>query len=208
MDKGKIVSVETTEGTIETPRVLIAAGGYSTQAAGLIGLRLPIHVLPIQAMVSQPVKPFLHHVVSSGAYHVYCNQSLKGELVTGSHMDPWPSYTNSVTALYIKHQAEGLTELMPILRSLKFMRIWGGLADMTPDMAPVIDGNDPVEGLYIDCGWGYFGFKSGPVTGKYMAEFMHTGECPDILKPFTIRRFNEGRFMGEIAAPVQYGPWN
>jgi sarcosine oxidase subunit beta len=88
------------------------------------------------------------------------------------------------------------------------MRIWGGLADMTSDMAPIIDGNDPVEGLYLDCGWGYFGFKSGPVTGKYLAEFMATGNCPDILKPFTRRRYQEGRFIGEIAAPAYYGPWN
>ena len=208
VEDGKVVSVQTDRGLIRTSRVLIAAGGYSTLLAGMVGLRLPIHVLPIQAMVSQPVKPFLNHVVSSGAYHVYCNQSLKGELVTGSHMDPWPTYTTHVTAQYIKHQAEALTELMPCLRGLRFMRIWGGLADMTSDMAPIIDGNDPVEGLYLDCGWGYFGFKSGPITGKYLAQFMATGSCPDILKPFTRRRYQEGRFIGEIAAPVYYGPWN
>ena len=208
VEQGKVVSVETDQGTIHTPRVLIAAGGYSTLVAGMVGLRLPIQVLPIQAMVSQPLKPFLDHVVSSGAYHVYCNQSLKGELVTGSHMDPWPTYTTHVTAQYIKHQAEALTELMPCLRGLRFMRIWGGLADMTADMAPIIDGNDPLEGLYVDCGWGYFGFKSGPVVGKYMARFMATGTCPEILEPFTRRRFQEGRLMGEIAGPVYYGPWN
>ncbi|MBU2547307.1 MAG: FAD-dependent oxidoreductase [Proteobacteria bacterium] len=208
VENGRVVSVETDQGTIKTPRVLIAAGGYSVLVAGLIGLRLPIDVLTIQAMVSQPVKPFLNHVVSSGAYHVYCNQSLKGELVTGAHMDPWPNYTTLVTAQYIKHQAEGLTELMPAFRGLRFMRVWSGLADMTPDMAPIIDGNDPVEGLYIDCGWGYFGFKSGPVTGRYMARFMAEGRCPDILEPFTMRRFNETRFLGEIASPVYYGPWN
>ena len=208
VENGRVVSVETDKGTIRTGRVLIAAGGYSTQTAGLLGLRLPIHVLPIQAMVSQPVKPFLNHVVSSGAYHCYCNQSLKGELVTGAHMDPWPTYTTHVTARYIKHQAEALTELMPCLRGLRFMRIWAGLADMTPDMAPIIEGNDPVEGLYLDCGWGYFGFKSGPITGKYMAEFIATGACPEILEPFSLRRFEQGRFLGEISSPVYYGPWN
>jgi sarcosine oxidase subunit beta len=208
VENERVVSVQTDRGLIRTSRVLIAAGGYSTLLAGMVGLRLPIHVLPIQAMVSQPVKPFLNHVVSSGAYHVYCNQSLKGELVTGSHMDPWPTYTTHVTAQYIKHQAEALTELMPCLRGLRFMRIWGGLADMTSDMAPIIDGNDPIEGLYLDCGWGYFGFKSGAITGKYLAQFMATGTCPDILKPFSRRRYQEGRFIGEIAAPVYYGPWN
>ena len=88
------------------------------------------------------------------------------------------------------------------------MRNWGGLADMTPDMAPIIDGNDPIEGYYLDCGWGYFGFKSGPVTGKYMAKFMATGSCPEILRPFGLRRYQENRFLGEIATPVNYGPWN
>jgi len=208
VEQGRVTGVVTDNGPIRTPRVLIAAGGYSTLLAGLVGLRLPIHVLPIQAMVSQPVKPFLHHVVSSGAYHVYCNQSLKGELVTGAHMDPWPTYTTNVTAQYIKHQAEALTELMPVLKGLRFMRIWAGLADMTPDMAPIIQGNDPIEGLYLDCGWGYFGFKSGPITGKYLAQYLATAECPEALKPFTLRRFEQGRPLGEIATPINYGPWN
>jgi sarcosine oxidase, subunit beta len=152
--------------------------------------------------------PFLHHVVSSGMYHCYANQSLKGEIVTGAHMDPWPSYTTNVSAHYIKHQAEALTELMPCLRGLKFMRIWGGLTDMTPDMAPIIDGNRSLQGYYMDCGWGYFGFKSGPIVGRYMAEFMASGRCPEILKPFALSRFEEHRLLGEIATPVEYGPWN
>lgn len=208
VEKGKVIWVETNKGKVNTSRVLIAAGAYSVLTAGLVGLRLPIHVLTIQAMVSQPVKPFLHHVVSSGMYHCYCHQSLKGELVTGAHMDPWPNYTTDVTARYIKHQAEALTDFMPSLRGLRFMRIWAGLADMTPDMAPIIDGNDPIEGLYLDCGWGYFGFKSGPITGKYLAQFMATGHCPEILKAFTLRRYKEFRLMGEIASPISYGPWN
>jgi sarcosine oxidase subunit beta len=208
VERGKVVSVDTNKGTIQTPRVLNAAGAYSTLIAAMLGIRLPIHALTIQAMVTEPLKPILHHVVSSGTYHCYGHQSLKGEIVTGAHMDPWPNYTTQTTAYYIKHQAEALTELMPCLRSVKFMRAWGGLADMTPDMAPIIDGNDPVEGYYMDCGWGYFGFKSGPVTGKYLAQYMATGECPSILKPFRLNRYRENRLMGEIATPVYYGPWN
>jgi sarcosine oxidase, subunit beta len=208
VENGKIVSVETDRGKISTHRVLNAAGGYSPLISSMVGIRLPIHVLPIQAMVTEPVKPFLHHVVSSGMYHCYANQSLKGEIVTGAHMDQWPSYTTNVTARYIKHQAEALTELMPCLRGLKFMRMWAGLADMTPDMAPIIDGNHLIQGYYMDCGWGFFGFKAGPVVGKYMAEFMASGQCPEILKPFVLRRFEEHRLLGEIATPVEYGPWN
>ena len=207
-ENGKVVAVETDKGAIHTQRVLNAAGGYSTLISAMVGIRLPIHVLTIQAMVTQPLKPILHHVVSSGAYHCYANQTLKGEIATGAHMDPWPNYTTQVSARYIKHQAEALTELMPVLKGVKFMRSWAGLADMTPDMAPLIDGNDHIKGYYMDCGWGYFGFKSGAVTGRYMAEFMSSGRCPDILKPFTLRRYEDHRLMGEIAGPVNYGPWN
>ncbi len=208
VEKGRVVSVETEKGAIQTPRVLNAAGAYSTLISAMVGIRLPIHVLTIQAMVTQPLKPILHHVVSSGAYHCYANQTLKGEIVSGSHMDPWPNYTTQVSARYIKHQAEALTELMPCLKGVKFMRAWAGLADMTPDMAPLIDGNDHIKGYYMDCGWGYFGFKSGPVTGRYLAQFMASGRCPEILKPFTLRRYEDHRLMGEIADPVNYGPWD
>jgi sarcosine oxidase subunit beta len=208
VEKGWVVGVETNRGRIRAGQVLNAAGGYSTLVCAMVGVRLPIHVLTIQAMVTEPLKPILHHVISSGVYHCYANQSLKGEIVTGAHMDPWPNYTTQTTAHYIKHQAEALTELMPCLKGVKFMRAWGGLADMTPDMAPIIDGNDPIQGFFIDCGWGYFGFKAGPITGRYLAQWMATGQCPDILKPFTLSRFRDHCLMGEIATPVNYGPWN
>ena len=86
------------------------------------------------------------------------------------------------------------------------MRNWGGLADMTPDMAPIIDGNDPIEGYYLNCGWGYFGFKSGPVNGKYLARFIASRQCPPILKPFTMQRYKRHQLMGETASAVIYGP--
>ena len=154
-DGGKITGVDTTRGRINTPRVLVSAGGYSAGIINkMLGIKLPISVLTIQAMVTQPLKPVLHHVVSSGMYHAYANQTLKGEIATGAHMDQWPNYTTLTTAHYIKHQAEALSEFLPFLRGVKFMRHWAGLADMTPDMAPIMDGNDPVEGFYMNCGWG------------------------------------------------------
>jgi len=208
-NNGRISSVETSRGTIQTPKVLVAAGGYSAAIISqLLGIRLPISVLTIQAMVSQPLKPLLSHVVSSGAYHVYCNQTLKGEIATGAHMDDWPNYTNLTTAHYIKHQAEALTQFLPCFNGLKFMRHWAGLADMTQDMAPIMDGNDQIRGFFMDCGWGYFGFKSCSSTGKYMAEFIATDTYPDILKPFTMRRFEQHRLMGETAALVSYSADN
>jgi sarcosine oxidase subunit beta len=209
VENGKVVSVDTTRGKINTPRVLLAAGGYSAAiSSAMLGIKLPISVLTIQAMVTQPLKPLLNHVVSSGMYHAYANQTLKGEIATGAHMDPWPNYTTQTTAYYIKHQAEAITELLPCLKGVKFMRHWAGLADMTPDMAPVLDGNGSVEGFYMDCGWGYFGFKSCAASGKYMAQYMATGDCPDMLEPFALNRFQEHRLMGETAALVSYTPDN
>jgi sarcosine oxidase subunit beta len=209
IEKGRIVSVDTTRGKIQTPRVLLAAGGYSAAIAfQMLGIKLPISVLTIQAMVTQPLKPILDHVISSGAYHVYANQTLKGEIATGAHMDAWPNYTTQTTAHYIHHQAQALAEMLPCLRGVKFMRHWAGLADMTPDMAPIMDGNEPVDGFYMDCGWGYFGFKSCTVTGKYMAQYMASGECPEILQPFCLDRFKQHRLMGETAALVNYSPDN
>jgi sarcosine oxidase subunit beta len=164
--------------------VLISAGGYSASLINaFLGIKLPISVLTIQAMVTQPLKPVLDHVVSSGAYHCYANQTLKGEVATGAHMDQWPNYTTQNTAHYIKHQAEALSEFLPCLRGVKFMRIWGGLADMTPDMAPIMDGNDHVQGFFMDCGWGYFGFKSCSSVGKYMAQFIATGNARTCSNP-------------------------
>ena len=184
------------------------AGAYGPAITAMLDIELPVNPLTIQAMVTQPLKPFLHHVVSSGEYHIYANQTLKGEIATGAHMDPQVNYTTDVTARYFKHQAEALTDLMPCLRGVRFLRAWAGLADMTPDMAPILDGNFAYDGLYLDVGWGYFGFKSGPVAGKYMAEFMAREEAPEILRPFHLRRFLENRYMGETAATMKYGQWD
>ena len=206
---GKVTSVTTSRGVINTKQVLISAGGYSAALIyDMLGIKLPISVLTIQAMVTQPLKPVLDHVVSSGAYHCYANQTLKGEIATGAHMDPWPNYTTLNTAHYIKHQAEALSEFLPCLRGVRFMRIWGGLADMTPDMAPIMEGNNHVEGFFMDCGWGYFGFKSCSAVGKYMAEYMATDVCPDMLKPFALKRYQEHKLMGETAELVSYSPDN
>lgn len=207
VEKGKVTGVKTDKGTIRTPLVLNAAGGYSPTVSTMVGIDLPVTVLPLQALVSEPLKPFLHHVVSSGRYHAYASQSLKGEIVTGAHMDPWPSYTTHVTAHYMKHQAEALMDLMPCLRGARFMRIWGGLTDMTPDMAPIIS-DSPIGGFYLDCGWGYFGFKSAPITGRYMARWIATGNCPEILKPFSLRRYRNYNLQRETAAVMYYTPWN
>lgn len=208
-NNGKITSVETSRGTINTKKVLISAGGYSASLIyGMLGIKLPISVLTIQAMVTQPLKPLLDYVISSGSYHVYANQTLKGEIATGAHMDQWPNYTTLTTAHYIRHQAEALTQFLPCLAGIRFMRHWAGLADMTPDMAPIMDGNDQIQGFFMDCGWGYFGFKSCSAVGKFMAQFIAEDEAPDILKPFALKRYQQHKLMGETAALVSYTPDN
>ncbi len=204
----KVTGVRTNHGPIECAKLGVMAGGYGAEVCAMLDLELPVHPLTIQAMVTQPLKPFLHHVVSSGAYHVYANQTLKGEIATGAHMDPQVNYTTDATAHYFKHQAEALTDFMPALKGARFLRIWAGLADMTPDMAPILDGNVGFDGLYLDLGWGYFGFKSGPVAGKYMAEFIARETCPEILEPFALDRFLENRYMGETATTMKYGHWD
>jgi sarcosine oxidase, subunit beta len=208
VEDGKVAGIQTSRGSIKSPRVLVSCGGYGALMAQKVGIKLPLHPLTIQAMVTQPLKPVLHHVISSGSYHVYANQTLKGEIATGAHMDPWPNYTTNTTPQYFKHQAEALTELLPCLRGVKFMRHWAGLADMTPDMAPIMHGNDPVKGLYMDVGWGYFGFKSGPIAGKYLAKYIADAKRPKILEPFSLRRFEQFRPTGETAGAFSYGPWN
>jgi len=207
VEKGKLTGVTTDQGDIRTPLVLNAAGGYSPTVSAMVGIDLPITVLPLQALVSEPLKPILHHVISSGRYHAYAYQGLKAEIITGAHMDPWPSYTTNTSAQYMKHQGEALIDLMPALRGAKFMRIWGGLTDMTPDMAPIIS-DSPTEGYYMDCGWGYFGFKSGPITGRYMAEWMATRNRPEILESFSLRRFKEYNLQKETASTMYYTSWN
>ncbi|MFH1243685.1 MAG: FAD-dependent oxidoreductase [Pseudomonadota bacterium] len=207
VDKGKVTGVITDRGNIKTYLVLNAAGGYSPLVSAMVGIKLPVTVLPLQALVSEPLKPLLHHVISSGTYHAYAYQGLKAEIITGAHMDPWPSYATQTTARYMKHQGEALIDLFPSLKGAKFMRIWGGLTDMTPDMAPILSDSE-IEGYFMDCGWGYFGFKSGPVTGRYMARWMATKVCPEMIRSFNLRRFRDYNLQKETASTMFYTPWN
>ncbi len=205
---GEVTGVDTDKGFIKTKKVLNACGGYSPQVSAMVGQKLPISVLQMEAMVTEPLKPFLDVSFASIEYDVFGSQSLRGEIVTGSNMDPWPTYSSNTAAYYLKRQAGYLTDLIPCLKSAKFMRIWAGLTDMTPDMAAIMDGNTSVKGYFLDAGWGYYGFKSGPIAGRYMAQFMAENQRPAILEPYRLSRFKEHRRLGELATPAYYGPWN
>ncbi len=195
---GRVQGVETDQGFISAPLVLNAAGGWSAEVARLAGVNLPVVTLPLQALVTESIKPFLDVVLVSEYYFVYLQQALKGELVMGSHMDPFPSYyTLSSTYEFVAHEALYMLELFPDLARLRLMRQWTGLTDMTPDHAPIM-GPSPVEGFYLDVGWGYFGFKSAPMCGKLMAEYMATGRCPEMIASLGLERFETGRLVPEV----------
>lgn len=193
----KVSGVETNKGFISAPMVHMTPGGYSSEVAKLAGLTLPVVTLPLQAMVTEPIKPFLDHVIISELYFCYVNQSLKGDLIMGAHLDPWQSYKIYTTYEFASEQAYFMTQLFPDIAHLKLMRTWSGLCDMTVDGAPIM-GATGIEGLFIDAGWGYFGFKSSTGCGKNMAEYMATGRCPENIESLGIDRFYEGRMLPEV----------
>ncbi len=197
IENGKVTGVETNKGRISAPVVHMAPGGYSSEVAALADLDLPVVTLPLQAMVTECVKPFLDQVVVSEAYFCYVQQSVKGDLIMGAHLDPWQSFKLYNTYEFAQEQAYFMLQLFPDIANLRLMRSWSGLCDMTVDGAPIM-GATEVENLFIDAGWGYFGFKSAPGCGKTMAEFIATGRCPDMVKFLGIDRFYEGRMVPEV----------
>lgn len=183
--------------TISAPLIHMALGGWSSEVAAMAGITLPVVTLPLQAMVTECVKPFLNHVVVSELYFCYCQQSIKGDLIMGAHLDPWQSYKSYNTYEFAAEQAYFMLQLFPDLAHLKLMRSWSGLCDMTVDGAPIM-GAMPIEGLFIDAGWGYFGFKASPACGKNMAELIATGRTPEKITFLGMERFYEGRMVPEV----------
>jgi len=195
----RITHIETNRGTVAAGQVLQAAGGLNGHVADLAGIRLPIRCFPLQAMVTQPLKPFLDTLISSANLHTYILQSSRGELVIGGGSDPYQLASTRSTLDQKEHLAEGALHLFPFLHKVKILRQWAGITDMTPDYSPVM-GASPLENYWLDCGWGTWGFKATPVAGKYMAETVATGRVPDILKPFDLRRFEKFELLNEMGA--------
>jgi sarcosine oxidase subunit beta len=197
--QGRVTGVRTNRGTIKTGTVLNATAGWATLISDMVGVSLPITTHPLQACVSEPLKPFLDVIVVSGSLHVYVSQSDRGELVMGAGIDPYQSYSMDSTLGFLENLSAHILELMPGLARVKIMRQWAGLCDMTPDYSPVM-GFTPVEGFLVDVGWGTYGFKAGPVSGKRMAELIATRRTPDLIAPFRLSRFEERRLVGEKGA--------
>jgi sarcosine oxidase, subunit beta len=195
----RAVGVETTRGTIQAGRILQAVAGSSTRVADMAGIRLPIRTIPLQACVSQPLKPFLDPIIVSGSLHIYVSQSSRGELVMGGATDPYPLYASRSTLEFKEGLMAHMLELFPFLAEVKVMRQWAGIADMTPDFSPIM-GLTPVENYFIDAGWGTWGFKATPVCGKRLAETIANGKPPDLIRPFALDRFEQFVQIGERGA--------
>jgi sarcosine oxidase subunit beta len=166
----------------------------------MAGVELPIVTHPLQALVTERLKPWLHHVIVSATLHVYVNQTDRGEVVIGEEIDPYASYSMRSTLRFLENAAAHTLELFPCLARVKVLRQWAGICDMPPDFAPIIGPVEGVEGFVLDVGWGTYGFKAGPAAGYRVAELIATGLVPEILRPFRLSRFAEMQPVGEKAA--------
>ena len=197
---GRIDSVKTTRGDIQTEFVVNATSGWCTSVARLAGVSLPVTSHPLQACVTEPLKPFLDKVVVSANLHVYVNQTDRGEVVLGAEIDPYISYSLRSTFPTLELIASHTLELFPCLKDVCVMRQWTGVCDMTPDFSPIIGEVPGLKGFILDVGWGTYGFKAGPVAGYRVAELIATGKTPELIRPFQLSRFSENRLVGEKAA--------
>ncbi len=195
----KVSGVRTRDGVVHCGHVIQAVAGASSVLAALAGFRLPIRSYPLQAMVTQPVKPFLHPLVSSAELHVYLSQSARGELVIGGGCDPYELYSTRSTLDLKEALCAGVLELFPFLGEVKLLRQWGGLADMTPDYNPIM-GASPLRHYWLDAGWGTWGFKATPIAGRCMAETVVAGRAPELIQPFRLERFRTFELGNEAGA--------
>lgn len=196
---GRVTGVRTNQGRISTPVVVNCTAGWSSVISGMAGVDLPVTTSPLQAAVTEPVRPFLSTVVVSGTLHIYVSQSDRGELVFGASVDPFTSYSMRGTLEFAEGLAGHVLELMPALSKMRLLRQWAGLCDMTPDFSPIM-GHTPVDGFYVDVGWGTYGFKAGPVAGEAMAECIARQRTPEIISAFDLERFSTGELVGEKGA--------
>jgi sarcosine oxidase subunit beta len=196
---GSVEGVETSKGFIRTPRVGVVAAGHTSVIMERAGVRMPLESFPLQALVSEPVKPVFPCVVMSNAVHAYISQSDKGELVIGAGTDQYVSYSQQGGLHIATHTLDAICELFPQFTRMRMLRNWGGIVDVTPDRSPII-GKTPVPGLFVNCGWGTGGFKATPGSGHVFAHTIAKGEPHPIAAPFTLDRFRTGRLIDEAAA--------
>jgi methylglutamate dehydrogenase subunit A len=196
-DGNRVVGVETNRGKILAAKTGIAVAGHTSHVARLAGLRLPVESHVLQAFVSEPIKPMVHHVVSYGAELFYLSQSDKGGLVFGGHIDGFNTYAQRGTLPTIRTVAECAIALIPAVSRLRILRHWGGIQDMTPDGSPFI-GRTRIGGLYLNGGWCYQGFKATPASGWTFAHTMANDEEHDLNRCYALDRFETGAELDEF----------
>ncbi|WP_339638306.1 sarcosine oxidase subunit beta family protein [uncultured Sulfitobacter sp.] len=200
---GKVTGVSTTRGDIDCEKLGIVVAGHSGQLANMAGFRLPIESVALQALVSEPIKPCMDVVVMANTVHGYMSQSDKGEMVIGGGTDGHNNYTQRGSFHHIEETVRALVETFPMISRLKMLRQWGGIVDVTGDRSPILS-KTPVEGVFINGGWGTGGFKAIPGSGWGFAELMAKGQSP-LTDAFGLERFAEGRFIDEsVAAGVAH----
>ena len=200
VENGRVSAVKTNRGTVKCGVAVQAVAGHSSLMAAKAGFRMPITSYPLQAMVTQPVKPFLDPLVSSSALHCYVQQTGRGEVVFGGGSDPYPLYNTRSTLELKESLLAHAIEMFPFLANMRLMRQWAGITDMTADYSPIM-GLSPVENYYLDAGWGTWGFKSTPICGKTMAELIASGgKVPDLIAPFAMERFDRFTQVNEMGA--------
>ena len=201
---GKVTGVQTSRGVIRANKVAIVVAGRSSQVAAMAGLRLPIESHVLQAFVTEGLKPCIDHVVSFGMGHFYISQSDKGGLVFGGNIDFYSSYASRGNLPMKEHVMEAAMTLMPMIGKAKVLRSWGGIMDMTPDGSPVID-KTVIDGLFLNCGWCYGGFKAVPASGYGFAHLLATDRHHETAAKFRMDRFRSGRgLMDEEATGSQH----
>ena len=198
-NNGAVQGVETTRGYMAAPKIGVVAAGHSSVIADLAEIRLPIESHPLQALVSEPVKPVLHTVVMSNAVHGYISQSDKGELVIGAGIDSYAGYGQRGSFSTIEGNIAAIVELFPAFSRVRMLRQWGGIVDVCPDACPII-GKMPVKGLYFNCGWGTGGFKATPGSGWVFAHTIARDEPHELNAPFGLERFTTGALIDEHGA--------
>ncbi len=198
-EDGAITGVETTRGTIKTRKLGVVVAGNASVLGDMAGLRLPIESHPLQALVSEPLKPVLDTVIMSNAVHGYISQSDKGELVIGAGIDAYTGYGQRGSFPTIEHTLEAIVELFPSFSRVRMLRQWGGIVDICPDACPIIS-KTPVKGLYFNCGWGTGGFKATPGSGWAFAHTVATDVPHELNAPFSLSRFETGALIDEHGA--------
>ena len=191
--------VETVRGQIGCKKLAVVAAGHSSVVAEMAGFRLPIESFPLQALVSEPVKPCVNTVIMSNAVHGYISQSDKGEMVLGAGVDKYNSYAQRGSFPVPEHMIAAAVELFPVLSRLRMLRHWGGIVDTCPDASPIISKTD-VEGLYFNCGWGTGGFKATPGSGHVFADLIANDRPNSIAAPYALDRFQTGLLIDEHGA--------